>query len=193
MEDSTMKNSLQQQRIAIIATDGFEQSELEEPKRQLEQSGAKVDVIAPHGNAIKGWDMKQWGRDVRVDKTFAQANAADYDALVIPGGVINPDKLRLEHSAVEFIRQFAAQEKPIAAICHGPQMLIEAGLVQGRQLTSWPSLRTDLTNAGAKWVDREVVQDDTLITSRKPDDIPAFVSTLQNTLQARAGTQHRAA
>jgi len=187
-----MKNPLQQ-RIAIVATDGFEQSELEEPKRQLERAGAKVDVIAPHGDTIKGWDMKQWGRDVPVDKTIAQATAADYDALVIPGGVINPDKLRLEHDAVEFIRQFAAQKKPIAAICHGPQMLIEAGLVRGRELTSWPSLRTDLANAGARWVDREVVQDGTLITSRKPDDIPAFVGVLQNVLAERASSRHRAA
>jgi protease I len=173
---------LQHIKIAIIATDGFEQSELTEPKRLLEKAGAAVDVIAPEGDDIEGWEHADWGGKVKVDVTLDKADASRYDAIVIPGGVINPDKLRLDRRAIDFIRQFAAQSKPIAAICHGPQMLIEADLVRGRQVTSWPSLQTDLKNAGAQWHDREVVLDGNLITSRKPDDIPAFVAALSSTL-----------
>jgi protease I len=180
-------------KIAVIATDGFEQSELTEPKRLLESAGADVDVIAPEGDIIKGWDKKQWGENVKVDLHFDGVDASSYDALVIPGGVINPDKLRMNKSAVDFIRQFAAAGKTIAAICHGPQMLIEADLVRDRQLTSWPSLQTDLRNAGASWSDREVVSDGNLITSRKPEDIPAFVAALSATLtngsQTRGGAR----
>ena len=184
MQDSSLSNV----KIAIVATNGFEQSELGEPKRLLEAAGASVDVIAPEGGTITGWKQNNWGEQVTVDKTVDLANASDYDALVIPGGVINPDKLRLDHRAVNLIRQFAAQHKPIAAICHGPQMLIEADLVRNRQVTSWPSLQTDLRNAGAQWQDREVIRDGTLITSRKPDDIPVFVAALIATLASGADT-----
>jgi protease I len=165
--------------IAILATDGFEQSELTEPKRLLEEAGAEVSVIAPGGaSTIKGWDKKDWGKSVDVDVALADADEADYDALVLPGGVMNPDKLRLESAAVKLIKAFGESGKPIAAICHGPWTLIDAALVEGRTMTSWPSLRTDLENAGATWEDREVVHDGQLITSRKPDDIPAFAQKL---------------
>lgn len=171
--------------IAILATDGFEQSELTEPKRLLEEAGAEVSVIAP-GDAtqIKGWDKKDWGKSVDVDVALSDADASDYDALVLPGGVMNPDKLRLEPAAIELIKAFAESGKSIAAICHGPWTLIDAELVKGSTVTSWPSLRTDLENAGASWEDREVVHDGKLITSRKPDDIPAFVRTLIDQLAA---------
>ncbi|MBB6249046.1 type 1 glutamine amidotransferase domain-containing protein [Rhodanobacter sp. A1T4] len=171
--------------IAILATDGFEQSELTEPKRLLEEAGAEVSVIAPGGaSQIKGWDKKDWGKSVEVDVALSEADESDYDALVLPGGVMNPDKLRLEPSAIELIKAFDKSGKPIAAICHGPWTLIDAELVKGSTMTSWPSLRTDLENAGATWQDREVVQDRQLITSRKPDDIPAFVGALIDQLAA---------
>jgi protease I len=165
--------------IAILATDGFEQSELTEPKRLLEETGAEVSLIAPGGaRQIKGWDRKDWGELVDVDVALSDADASDYDALVLPGGVMNPDKLRLDPAAIDLIKAFGKTGKPIAAICHGPWTLIDAGLVEGCTMTSWPSLRADLENAGATWEDREVVQDGRLITSRKPDDIPAFARTL---------------
>lgn len=178
MNSSTTTN-ISDRRIAILATDGFEQSELTEPKRLLEQAGVSVDVIAPGGaKEIKGWDSKDWGDLVSVDVALDDASVSDYDALVLPGGVMNPDKLRLEPSAIALIKSFGDAGKPIAAICHGPWTLIDAGLVKGRKITSWPSLKNDLNNAGAKWEDSEVVHDGQLITSRKPDDIPAFVKTL---------------
>lgn len=171
--------------VAILATDGFEQSELTEPKRLLEAAGAAVSVIAPGGaKSIKGWDKKDWGQTVDVDVALADADAADYDALVLPGGVMNPDKLRLEPDAVQLIKTFGASGKPIAAICHGPWTLIDAELVKGHTMTSWPSLRTDLENAGATWQDREVIHDGQLITSRKPADIPAFANALIDQLAA---------
>ena len=175
--------TLQDRRIAVLATDGFEQSELTEPKRLLEEAGAKVDVIAP-GDAreIKGWDKKDWGKSVPVDVSLDNADAGVYDAIVLPGGVINPDKLRIDDKAVAFVRAFSTADKPIAAICHGPWTLINAGLVKGKKLTSWPSLKQDLGNAGAQWEDSQVVKDGNLITSRKPDDIPAFTETLVKAL-----------
>jgi len=173
------KQNLNGRHIAVLATDGFEQSELQEPKRLLEEAGATVHVIAPDGaKQIKGWNKKDWGDSVKVDKPLEQAQADDYDALVLPGGVINPDKLRLDTKAIALIKAFGAADKPIAAICHGPWTLINAELVEGRKVTSWPSLQTDLENAGAKWQDSEVVHDGNLITSRKPDDIPAFTKAL---------------
>jgi protease I len=171
--------------IAILATDGFEQSELMEPRRLLDQAGAQTDVIAPGGaSEIKGWSGKNWGESVKVDKPLKSAKAADYDALLLPGGVMNPDKLRLEPEALALIKAFDDAGKPIAAICHGPWTLIDAGLVQGRKLTSWPSLRKDLENAGAHWQDSEMVRDGQLITSRKPADIPAFTDALMDALSA---------
>ena len=160
--------------IAILATNGFEQSELVEPKNALDEAGAKTVVIAPSEGAIRGWKMKNWGDEVDVDATLDQANPDDYDALMLPGGVLNPDQLRLDERAVKFVRSFFEHSKPVAAICHAPIMLIEAGVLKGRRLTSWPSLKTDIGNAGARWTDEEVVVDRGLVTSRKPDDIPAF-------------------
>jgi protease I len=161
-------------RIAILATDGFEQSELMKPRQLLKDAGYDVDVISLKNGEIRGWDKKDWGESVPVDVKLSDASPDDYAALVLPGGVINPDKLRIEPDAVAFVRAFDQARKPLAAICHGPWMLVESGAAKGRTVTSWPSVRTDLVNAGATWKDAEVVTDGHLITSRKPDDIPAF-------------------
>jgi protease I len=169
-----MSGKLQGKRIAIVATDGFEQVELTEPKKALETAGAKVDVISPKEGQIKGWKFTEWGESVKVDKTLEQAKPADYDGLVLPGGQINPDKLRIEPKAVTFVGDFFNSGKPVGAICHGPWLLVEAGVVKKKTLTSWPSIRTDIRNAGGHWVDEEVVTDGNLTTSRKPDDLPAF-------------------
>jgi protease I len=172
-------SSLRGRSIAVLATDGFEYSELTEPKRLLQEAGAEVQVVAPgEAGQIKGWKGGDWAGSVPVDLPLAEADSADFDALVLPGGVMNPDKLRTQPAAVALVQAFAKAGKPIAAICHGPWTLIDAGQVKGRKLTSWPSLRTDLENAGATWEDREVVRDGNLITSRKPDDIPAFTHAL---------------
>lgn len=176
---------LKGRKVAVLATDGFEQSELMEPKRLLEEAGAQVTVIAPEGKQqITGWSKKNWGEQVRVDESLEHAKAEGFDALVLPGGVMNPDQLRQLPQAVDFVKAFGDAGKPIAAICHGPWTLINAGLVKGHQVTSWPSLRQDLENAGATWVDREVVTDGQLITSRKPADIPAFVDAVIQSMGA---------
>jgi len=169
-----MAEKLKGKKIAILATDGFEQVELTNPKMVLEEAGASTEIISLKSGEIKGWNLKEWGDKVKVDKTLDQARPADYDALVLPGGVINPDHLRMEPKAVQFVKEFAQSGKPVAAICHGPWTLVEAGVVKGRKMTSWPSLKTDLKNAGANWVDEQAVVDGNFITSRKPDDIPAF-------------------
>ncbi len=170
-----MSHDLNGKRVAILATDGFEQSELQEPKRLLESWGAIVKVVAPGDAAsIRGWKGGDWGQSVNVDQRLESAKADDYDALVLPGGVINPDKLRTQEPAVGLVKAFAAAGKPVAAICHGPWLLVESGLAKDRKVTSWPSLKHDLGNAGATWTDAEVVVDNGVITSRKPDDIPAF-------------------
>jgi len=173
-----MAQHLKGKKVAILATDGFEQSELTEPKKALEDAGAITEVIAPKQGEIKGWKSKQWGDTVKVDKTLDQAKPGDYEALVLPGGVMNPDHLRMEPKAVHFVKDFVQSGKPVAAICHGPWTLVEAGVVKGKKITSWPSLKTDLKNAGANWVDEQVVVDGQFITSRKPDDIPAFNKAL---------------
>jgi protease I len=162
------------QKIAVLATDGFEQAELTEPVRALRAAGATVTVIAPHGGEIQGMNHDQKGDMTKVELELNQARAQDFDALLLPGGVANPDTLRVDKAAVAFVKDFSDAGKPIAAICHGPWTLIETGAVRGKQMTSWPSLHTDLKNAGADWVDQEVVVDGNLVTSRKPDDIPAF-------------------
>ena len=178
-----MAHALQGKRVAILATDGFEQSELLEPKRLLESWGAQVQVVAPGDSSqIRGWKDKDWGDSVDIDQPLAAANSGDFDALVLPGGVINPDKLRTDVQAVAFIKAFGAAGKPVAAICHGPWLLVESGLAKGRRVTSWPSLKTDLGNAGAEWTDAEVVVDGGLITSRKPGDIPAFADAVGKAL-----------
>lgn len=178
-----MSEPLHGMKIAILATDGFEQSELLEPKKALETAGAETEVIAPHSGEIRGWKMKEWGDTVKVDKTLTNARVDDYDALVLPGGVMNPDHLRMDEKAVQFVREFVATERPVAAICHGPWTLVEAGAVKGRTFTSWPSVKTDLKNAGATWVDEEVVVSGQFISSRKPDDIPAFAKALIRMLE----------
>jgi protease I len=169
-----MATSLSGKRIAILATDGFEQAELLEPRRALDEAGARTDVVSPKEGQIKGWQEQDWGETVSVDVLLAQADPNNYDGLLLPGGVMNPDKLRMDPKAVDFVRSFAESGKPIAAICHGPWTLVEAGAVRGRKVTSWPSLQTDIRNAGGMWVDQEVVTDNGIVTSRKPADIPAF-------------------
>jgi protease I len=165
-------------KVAILATDGFEQSELTEPRKALDEAGAITRVVSPSDgqskNQIRGWKFKDWGETVPVDTRLDQAKAEDFDALLLAGGVINPDKLRLEPRAIAFVKSFFDAGKPVAAICHGPWTVIDAGGARGRRMTSWPSLKTDLKNAGADWVDQETVLDRGLLTSRKPDDIPAF-------------------
>lgn len=173
-----MARTLAGKKVAVLATDGFEQSELTEPMKALNEAGAEAHVIAPKAGQIQGMKHDEKGDKVKVDKTLADVNAADYDALLLPGGVANPDSLRIERQAIAFIRAFVEADKPIAAICHGPWTLIDAGGVQGRKMTSWPSLKCDLKNAGAEWVDEEVMVDNGLVTSRKPDDLPAFCAKM---------------
>lgn len=178
-------------RILIIATNGFEQSELEVPRDKLREAGAKVDVATPDGESIRGWQMKDWGRVVAADLRIADARPDDYAALVIPGGQINPDLLRIDQDAMKVVRSFLDSGKVVAAICHGPWLLVEADALQGRQATSYKSIRKDVENAGAKWVDREVVTDRGIITSRSPDDLPAFVKKIVE--EVREGRHERAA
>ena len=173
-----MSDALAGRRIAILATDGYEQVELTEPRKNMEAAGATTEVLSVKEGSIKGWKFTDWGDSVKVDRLVSSAKPDDYDALILPGGQINPDKLRMEKDAVAFVKRFVESGKPVAAICHGPWMLIEAGVVKGRTITSWPSLQTDLKNAGANWVDQQVVEDGNIVTSRKPDDIPAFSDKL---------------
>jgi protease I len=169
-----MANELQGRRVAVLATDGFEQAELTEPVKALKRAGATVHVVAPEDGEIQGWKHHDKADHVPVDVDLNRADPERYDGLVLPGGVVNPDQLRLVPEAIDFVRAFVRAGKPIAAIYHGPWTLIDAGGVDGRRMTSWPSLRADLTNAGARWVDEPVVADRGLVTSRKPDDLPDF-------------------
>jgi protease I len=166
--------NLQGKRVAILVADGFEQAELLEPKKALDAAGAKTSIVSPEKGEVKGWNEKQWGKSLPVDVPLASAKVDQFDALLLPGGVMNPDKLRMNSDAVKFVKAFVDAGKPIAAICHGPWTLVEADAVHGRKLTSWPSLKTDIRNAGGTWVDEEVIVDKGLVTSRKPADIPAF-------------------
>ncbi|HEX7710403.1 MAG TPA: type 1 glutamine amidotransferase domain-containing protein [Sphingomonadaceae bacterium] len=170
-------------RVMILATDGFEQSELTGPKQRLEEAGFETVVVSPKEGEIKGWQHTDWGDTVKVDRSLDQASADGFEALVLPGGVMNPDKLRQEDKAVQLVRDFCDAGKTVAAICHGPWLLAEAGVIRGKTLTSWPSIRTDLKNAGANVVDQQVATDGNLITSRKPDDIPAFSDALIEALR----------
>jgi protease I len=165
---------IQNKKVAVLATHGFEQSELEKPVEALKEAGATVEIISLKSGKIKGWSGKDWGEEISVDKTVDSVQAADYDALVLPGGVMNPDALRMNKDAVAFVKDFMDAGKPVAAICHAPWTLVEAEVLEGRTLTSWPSLRMDIENAGGTWVDEEVVVDNGLVTSRKPADLPAF-------------------
>lgn len=177
-----------QSRIAILATNGFEQSELEVPLSKLRQAGATVDVVSLESGEIKGWDKKDWGEPVTVDRVLDQANASDYDAIVLPGGQINPDLLRVEKKAIDFVKAFARAGKPVAAVCHAPWLLIEADLVKGKRATSYHSIKTDMINAGAKWEDSETVRDGNLITARNPGDLDAFVEAI---VEAVEGTSEK--
>jgi protease I len=161
-------------KVAILVEDGFEQVELQKPKKALDDAGAKTSIVSPKKDKVRGWDMTEWGDTIKVDTPLDTARPDDFDALLLPGGVMNPDKLRMQPKAVEFVRSFFAANKPVAVICHGPWTILEAGAAKGRTITSWPSLKTDLKNAGANWVDKEVVVDGNMVSSRKPDDIPAF-------------------
>ncbi len=168
------RNTLEGVRVAILATDGFEQSELTEPRKALDAAGALTKVVSPKSGKLRGWNHKEWGEEVPVDQALEGADPKNFDALVLPGGVMNPDALRMQPKAVAFVKSFFDAGKPVGAICHGPWTVIESGAAKGHRMTSWPSLKTDIRNAGADWVDQEVVVDANLVTSRKPDDIPAF-------------------
>ena len=161
-------------KVAILVTDGFEQIELTEPRKALDQAGAQTSIVSPRDEKVRGWKFKEWGDELQVDVHLSEAKADDFDALLLPGGVINPDKLRMVPKAVEFVKAFFDANKPVGAICHGPLSIIEAGAARGRKIASWPSIKTDVRNAGAGWKDEEVVVDGNLVTSRNPDDIPAF-------------------
>ena len=174
-------------KVAILVTDGFEQVEMTEPRRALDQAGAQTLLVSPKDDRVKAWKLTDWGDEFAVDVPLAQARADDFDAILLPGGVLNPDTLRMDRNAVLFAQAFLDAGKPIASICHGPWTLIETGKVRGRRLASWPSLQTDIENAGAQWVDQEAVVDDNLVTSRKPDDIPAFNRELIALLGRRRG------
>jgi protease I len=180
MGASTNTRELKGRRVAILATNGFEQSELLAPLEALQDAGADVSIISlpDTGDTIRGWDHDDWGEDVKVDGTVRNHTDADFDALVLPGGVMNPDALRMDEEAVSFVRAFFDGGKPVAAICHGPWMLVEADVARDRKVTSYPSIRTDLVNAGAEWVDEEVVVDAGLVTSRSPEDMDAFVDKM---------------
>ena len=185
-----MANELNGRKVAVLATDGYEQVELTEPVQALLQAGATVTIVSLKMGSIQGWNHHDKADSVAVDKTLAEAPAEGFDALMLPGGAMNPDTLRMTEEAVRFIRHFVETGKPIAAICHAPWTLIEAGGVSGRRMTSWPSLRTDLTNAGALWEDTEVVTDHGLVTSRRPDDLPAFCrKMIEEFAEGRHGQQ----
>jgi protease I len=177
-------HALTGKKVAILATDGFEQDELLSPLKALQDAGADVQVVSPTEGKIKGWKKADWGKKVKVDVVLDDANADEYDALVLPGGVMNPDHLRRDSLALEFVKSFFRAGKPVGAICHGPWTLIDAGVVRGRKVTSYASIQSDLKNAGAEWVDQEVVVDNGLVTSRKPDDLPAFNAKLVEEIAA---------
>lgn len=166
--------SLEGMRVAILVDDGFEQAELVEPRKALDRAGARTAVVSPKGGKVRGWKFREWGDELPVDVPLDGARPEEFDALLLPGGVMNPDRLRMNPGAVAFAKSFFDAGKPVASICHGPWTVIEAGAARGRRMTSWPSLKTDIRNAGGDWTDEEVVIDGNLVTSRKPDDLPAF-------------------
>jgi protease I len=173
-KQQTAQQTLKGKKVAILVTDGFEQVELTEPRKALDQAGAQTSIVSPKADKVRGWKFTEWGDEMKVDVALDKAKPEDFDALLLPGGVMNPDSLRMQPKAVEFAAAFFDEGKPVASICHGPWMVIETGAAEGRRIASWPSLRTDLENAGAEWVDEESCVDGNLVTARKPDDIPAF-------------------
>ena len=184
-----MAEQLAGKRVAALVTEGFEQDELLDPRNALTRAGAIVHVVAPDSQKVRGWNHREWGIDVDVDRTLDQARTDDYDALLLPGGVMNSDRLRMNVNAVSFVHRMFQEGKPIAVICHGPWTLVEAGVVRGITMTSYPSLKTDLQNAGAKWVDREVVVDRGIVSSRRPSDLPAFnVTMIEEFAKGRHGS-----
>ena len=185
-------NSLRGVKVAILVTDGFEQVELTKPKDALDAAGAKTLIVSPKDGQVRGWNFTDWGQNLPVDLKLDEAKPEDFDALLLPGGVINPDALRIEPKAVAFIKTFFDAGKPVASICHGPWTIIETGAARGRRMTSWPSLKSDLKNAGADWVDEQVTVDRNLVTSRKPEDIPAFNAKMIE-LFSQVGAQGRPA
>ena len=191
-----MAEKLAGKRVAVLVANGFEQVELFEPRKALEAAGATVHIVSPEPHNARGWNHGDWGDEVSVDRQLDQARADDYDALVLPGGVMNPDRLRANPKAVQLVKQFFDDGKPIAVICHGPWTLVEADVVRGVTMTSYPSVKTDLRNAGAKWVDQEVVVDRGIVSSRKPDDLPAFnrkmIEEFAEGQHGRARTRERA-
>jgi|SRR5579862_1888559 len=181
-------------KVAILVADGFEQVELVEPRKALDESGATTLIVSPKNeDTVRGWKFKEWGDNIKVDVSLPEADAERFDALLLPGGVINPDKLRMIPEAVAFVKSFFDAGKPVAAICHGPWSIIEAGEARGRRIASWPSLKTDLRNAGAEWVDEQVVVDGNLVSSRKPDDLPAFNRAMIELFYRKAAEPRKAA
>jgi protease I len=188
-----MASNLKGLKVAILIGNGFEQVEMTEPRKALEEAGAETGIISPNEGKVRGWKFTQWGDEFPVDRFLSNARPEDYDALLLPGGVMNPDKLRMQPKAVAFVKHFFSANKPVAVICHGPWTIIEAGEAKGRRIASWPSVKTDLKNAGAEWVDNEVVVDGKLVSSRKPDDIPAFNREMLRIFEtARPQTQRAA-
>ncbi|WHQ69576.1 type 1 glutamine amidotransferase domain-containing protein [Methylorubrum extorquens] len=179
-------------KVAILVTDGFEQVEMTEPRKALDEAGAETQIVSPKDSQVKAWNFTEWGDTFPVDMPLSRARPDNYDALLLPGGVINPDTLRALPEAIAFAKAFFDAGKPVASICHGPWTIIEAGAARGRRLTSWPSLQTDLKNAGAEWVDQEAVVDQGLVTSRKPDDIPAFNSEVIKLFASARGLSRQA-
>jgi protease I len=188
-----MNSKLTGMTVAILVADGFEQVELTEPRKALDAAGAGTKVVSPAKGLVRGWEFTNWGKQIPVDVPLDEARPEDFAALLLPGGVMNPDTLRIIPSAIAFIKAFVDKNKPIASICHGPWTLIEVGAAAGRQMTSWPSLRTDLRNAGAQWIDEEVIKDKGIVTSRKPDDLPAFNREMINLFAEARGQTSRAA
>jgi protease I len=180
-------------KVAILITDGFEEVEMVKPRRALNEAGAETRIVSPKASSVRSWSFTEWGAEYPVDLALNEARAEDFEALLLPGGVMNPDKLRMDPTAVAFVKAFFDANKPVAVICHGPWTVIEAGAASGRKITSWPSVKSDLQNAGAKWVDEEVVVDGNLVSSRKPDDIPAFNREMIKLFGGAAAPRNRAA
>ena len=188
-----MANNLKGLKVAILIEKGFEQVEMTEPRKALEEAGAETSIISPGKDKVRGWKLTEWGDEFSVDEPLDGAHPEDYGALLLPGGVMNPDKLRMQPKAVAFVKHFFNADKPVAVICHGPWTIIEAGEAKGRRIASWPSVKTDLKNAGAEWVDNEVVVDGKLVSSRKPDDIPAFNREMLRVFESTRPQAQRAA